>query len=82
MIAEARALPPFAMSRPIPARRSAIKSTFSMPSQWLGMYDDFITKNAHQVSQIESTLRSLTYIIPGTRLRACALPPQRRAGMC
>ncbi|KAK4246027.1 peroxisome membrane protein [Corynascus novoguineensis] len=29
------------------------------------MYDDFITKNAHQVSQIESTLRSLTYIIPG-----------------
>jgi hypothetical protein len=36
-----------------------------MPSQLLHKYDDFITKNAHQVSQIESTLRSLTYIIPG-----------------
>ena len=29
------------------------------------MYDDFIAKNAGQVSQIESALRSLTYIIPG-----------------
>jgi peroxin-16 len=29
------------------------------------MYDSFITKNAGQVSQIESALRSLTYIIPG-----------------
>lgn len=29
------------------------------------MYGDFITKNSHQVSQIESALRSLTYIIPG-----------------
>lgn len=37
-----------------------------MPPQWLAMYDDFITKNAGQVSQIESALRSLTYIIPGT----------------
>ncbi|KAH6630045.1 peroxisome membrane protein [Chaetomium sp. MPI-SDFR-AT-0129] len=36
-----------------------------MPSQWVQTYDDFITKNAHQVSRIESTLRSLTYIIPG-----------------
>lgn len=36
-------------------------------SRWLHAYDDFITKNAHQVSQIESTLRSLTYIIPGTK---------------
>ncbi|KOS18781.1 Peroxisomal membrane protein PEX16 [Escovopsis weberi] len=37
----------------------------SAPPKWLGMYDDFITKNAGQVSQIESALRSLTYIIPG-----------------
>lgn len=51
---------------PIPPKRSAIKNTLSMPSQWVHMYDEFITKNAHQVSQIESTLRSLTYIIPGT----------------
>ncbi|KAJ9132324.1 Peroxisomal membrane protein PEX16 [Pleurostoma richardsiae] len=29
------------------------------------MYDEFVTKNASQVSQIESALRSLTYIIPG-----------------
>ncbi|TGJ83172.1 hypothetical protein E0Z10_g5579 [Xylaria hypoxylon] len=36
-----------------------------MTPKWLHMYSDFITKNAHQVSQIESALRSLTYIIPG-----------------
>ncbi|KAI2627113.1 peroxisome membrane protein [Xylaria nigripes] len=36
-----------------------------MPPKLLHMYGDFITKNSHQVSQIESTLRSLTYIIPG-----------------
>lgn len=36
-----------------------------MPPKWLGMYDDFITKNAGQVGQIESALRSLTYIVPG-----------------
>ncbi|KAK4125190.1 peroxisomal membrane protein pex16-like protein [Parathielavia appendiculata] len=49
----------------MPRKRSAIKNTLSLPSQWLQMYDEFIAKNAHQVSQIESTLRSLTYIIPG-----------------
>ncbi|KAJ4298398.1 hypothetical protein N0V88_003428 [Collariella sp. IMI 366227] len=48
-----------------PAKRPGIKSTLPMPSHWVHMYDEFITKNAHQVSQIESTLRSLTYIIPG-----------------
>jgi len=37
----------------------------SMPSQWLGMYSDFITKNSSAVTQIESALLSLTYIIPG-----------------
>ncbi|KAK0669231.1 peroxisome membrane protein [Cercophora samala] len=44
---------------------SGVKRAFSLPPQWFHMYDDFITKNSHQVSQIESTLRSLTYIIPG-----------------
>ncbi|KAL1894466.1 hypothetical protein Cpir12675_003643 [Ceratocystis pirilliformis] len=34
-------------------------------SSWLGMYDSYIEKNAGNVSQIESALRSLTYIIPG-----------------
>lgn len=37
----------------------------SQPTKWLGMYSDFITKNSSAVSQIESALRSLTYIIPG-----------------
>ena len=37
----------------------------SLPPRWLGMYSDFITKNSSAVSQIESALRSLTYIIPG-----------------
>lgn len=31
---------------------------------YLDMYGDFITKNAGAVSQIESALRSLTYIVP------------------
>ncbi|KAG5922153.1 hypothetical protein E4U42_005583 [Claviceps africana] len=37
----------------------------AMPPRWLGMYDEFVAKNAGQVGQIESALRSLTYIIPG-----------------
>jgi len=37
----------------------------ALPSTWLGTYSEFITKNASAVSQIESALRSLTYIIPG-----------------
>lgn len=41
----------------------------SMPPKWLGMYSDFITKNSSAVSQIESALRSLTYIIPGMYLK-------------
>ena len=41
----------------------------SLPPQWLGMYSDFITKNSSAVSQIESALRSLTYIIPGAQTR-------------
>ncbi|EXU99250.1 peroxin-16 [Metarhizium robertsii] len=45
--------------------RPSVGQILSMPPQWLAMYDDFITKNAGQVSQIESALRSLTYIIPG-----------------
>lgn len=45
--------------------RNPIRSLVSMPPKWLNMYSDFITRNAHQVSQIESALRSLTYVIPG-----------------
>ena len=42
-----------------------IPEALSLPPKWLNMYGDFITKNASSVSQIESALRSLTYIIPG-----------------
>jgi peroxin-16 len=51
-------------SQPTPSR-NPIRSVVSMPPKWLNMYSDFITRNAHQVSQIESALRSLTYVIPG-----------------
>ncbi|KAG5942160.1 hypothetical protein E4U53_007290 [Claviceps sorghi] len=37
----------------------------AMPPKWLGMYEEFVAKNAGQVGQMESALRSLTYIIPG-----------------
>lgn len=36
-----------------------------LPSQWLSAYSSFVKANASQVSQIESALRSLTYMIPG-----------------
>jgi hypothetical protein len=37
----------------------------SLPPKYLAAYSDFIIKNSSAVSQIESALRSLTYIIPG-----------------
>lgn len=49
--------------------RQATASTYNAitaPAKWLSQYDDFIIKNSSAVSQIESALRSLTYIIPGT----------------
>ncbi|KAI4862260.1 peroxisome membrane protein [Hypoxylon rubiginosum] len=52
-------------SRPANESHNPIHSMLSIPPKWLHMYGDFITKNSHQVSQIESALRSLTYIIPG-----------------
>ncbi|KAG8161203.1 hypothetical protein KVR01_009467 [Diaporthe batatas] len=42
-----------------------LRNTLALPPKWLAMYDDFVTKNASQVAQLESALRSLTYIIPG-----------------
>ncbi|KAF2085740.1 peroxisomal membrane protein-like protein pex16 [Saccharata proteae CBS 121410] len=42
-----------------------VPEALALPPKWLGMYSEFITKNASAVSQIESALRSLTYIIPG-----------------
>lgn len=43
-----------------------LRNALSLPPRWLAMYDDFVIKNASQVAQMESALRSLTYIIPGT----------------
>ncbi|KAH3915160.1 hypothetical protein HBI56_014780 [Parastagonospora nodorum] len=57
-----------ATGAPIAMYKQATQRTtevLSMPTQWLGMYSDFITKNSSAVTQIESALRSLTYIIPG-----------------
>ncbi|KAF4632241.1 hypothetical protein G7Y89_g5884 [Cudoniella acicularis] len=45
--------------------RGQIPNALSLPPRWLHMYSDFITKNQSSVTQIESALRSLTYIIPG-----------------
>lgn len=48
----------------------ALPEAFADPSKWLHSYGDFITKNSSAVAQIESGLRSLTYVIPGKyRLR-------------
>ncbi|EZF32018.1 hypothetical protein H101_04394 [Trichophyton interdigitale H6] len=35
------------------------------PAKLVEMYEEFVTKNASSVGQVESALRSLTYIIPG-----------------
>ncbi|KAM4060990.1 peroxisomal membrane protein (Pex16) domain-containing protein [Hirsutella rhossiliensis] len=58
---------PQPQAKPVPPRRAnnAVAQVLSLPPRWLALYDDFISKNAGQVSQIESALRSLTYIIPG-----------------
>lgn len=45
--------------------RNPVGALLSLPPRWLGLYEDFIAKNASQVSQLESALRSLTYVIPG-----------------
>lgn len=42
-----------------------LPNRMAVPKRWLAMYEDFILKNASSVSQIESALRSITYIIPG-----------------
>lgn len=51
----------------LPAHLRDEAHSFSIPppNKWLHVYSDFVTKNASSVSQIESALRSLTYIIPG-----------------
>lgn len=47
--------------------KSPISPALLKPSNWLSAYEDFVTKNASSVGQVESALRSLTYIIPGEK---------------
>ncbi|KJZ74300.1 hypothetical protein HIM_06306 [Hirsutella minnesotensis 3608] len=56
---------PHPPAKPAPSRRPTAAQLLSLPPRWLALYEDFISKNAGQVSQIESALRSLTYVIPG-----------------
>ena len=35
--------------------------------EYLTKYDDFLLKNASQITGIEASLRSLTYILPGKK---------------
>ncbi|EME48132.1 hypothetical protein DOTSEDRAFT_69914 [Dothistroma septosporum NZE10] len=41
------------------------KVVLTLPSKWVSMYGDFITKNAGAVGQVEGALRSMTYLVPG-----------------
>jgi peroxin-16 len=45
-----------------------INAALLQPSKWLTFYEELVTKNVNTVGQIESALRSLTYIIPGVHL--------------
>ncbi|KFY47306.1 hypothetical protein V494_00061 [Pseudogymnoascus sp. VKM F-4513 (FW-928)] len=42
-----------------------LQANLPMPQEWPSLYSGFVLKNASSVAQIESALRSLTYIIPG-----------------
>ncbi|KAJ5796696.1 uncharacterized protein N7518_005236 [Penicillium psychrosexuale] len=55
--------------------QNPIPPVLLQPSKWLSIYEDFVTKNASSVGQVESTLRSLTYIIPG-RYRESDIPSE------
>ncbi|EEP78347.1 conserved hypothetical protein [Uncinocarpus reesii 1704] len=41
-----------------------LPAALTQPTKLVGMYEEFVTKNSSSVSQVESALRSLTYIIP------------------
>ncbi|KAJ5775947.1 uncharacterized protein N7511_000958 [Penicillium nucicola] len=55
--------------------QSPIPPALLNPSKWLSLYEDFVTKNSSSVGQVESALRSLTYIIPG-RYRESEIPSE------
>lgn len=62
-----RSPPPLPQSLPLPtvSLPTHLRNALSLPPKWLALYDEYVTKNAGQISQMESALRSLTYIIPG-----------------
>lgn len=43
----------------------SLPHALTLPPKWLSLYSTFITTHQSSVTQIESALRSLTYIIPG-----------------
>ncbi|EER29080.1 Peroxisomal membrane protein pex16 [Coccidioides posadasii str. Silveira] len=45
--------------------QTRLSAALSQPTKLMGKYEEFVTKNSSSVSQVESALRSLTYIIPG-----------------
>ncbi|OJJ44192.1 hypothetical protein ASPZODRAFT_135682 [Penicilliopsis zonata CBS 506.65] len=57
------------------AAQSQIPLNLLQPSKWLLLYEDFVAKNSSSVGQVESALRSLTYIIPG-RYRDSEVPSE------
>lgn len=51
--------------------RSAAAATSELPQKARNLpdiYAEYVASNAHSVGQVESTLRSLTYLLPGARL--------------
>lgn len=54
---------------------TTVRHALALPPKWIATYDHFVTKNAGQVAQMESALRSLTYIIPGNNTTAFSPPP-------
>lgn len=50
----------------LPWARSILSETLTAPAQLHAAYASLITRNSSSVSQIESTLRSLTYLLPST----------------
>jgi peroxin-16 len=44
---------------------SSLHNPLTLPAHLVSQYDAFVLRNSSQISQIESALRSLTYIIPG-----------------
>ncbi|KKK13616.1 hypothetical protein P175DRAFT_0238538 [Aspergillus ochraceoroseus IBT 24754] len=55
--------------------KNPVPAALLQPSKWLPLYEKFVTKNASSIGQVESALRSLTYIIPG-RYRDSEIPSE------